>query len=230
MITYDIINNKNNAETIFFLQVELCEKLGISSTKSSTLLIFIGLSTIVSRVTSGVLQNSPRVSILFVFQSCQFLNAMTQLAIPFAYKFEHFIIICILYGLADGGFATSLNNILLNSVRPEQLSSAFGFGCFVSSLSIAAGAPLAGIVKNIQLFVSFLSSFSASFLDSFLPRSSLLPSFLASFFPSFILWSFFQVLDHSFLSSCFPSFLPPSLSFSHNTQLQCTFASIKVCW
>lgn len=112
-----------------------------------------------SRISAGILQNTPRVSTLFIFQSSQFLDALAQLAVPFAYKYEHFIVICVLYGLADGGFTTSLNSLLLSTVRPEQVSSGFGFGCLVSSVSIAAGAPLAGKDSCYVFAIVFLPCF-----------------------------------------------------------------------
>ncbi|XP_031567571.1 monocarboxylate transporter 8-like isoform X2 [Actinia tenebrosa] len=152
--------------------VENCETLGISAMKASQLLIFIGLATIFTRTTIGFLLNYPRVSSSLVFQCSQLLDAFVHLTIPFANKYEHFVIVSVLYGCADGAFCTTLNHILLTYVRkPEQVSAAFGYGCIVNSMTIAAGAPLAGIL--IQYYNSYSPAFFAGagvlFISSMIP-------------------------------------------------------------
>lgn len=69
---------------------------------------------------------------------------IATLLLPLAKNYISVAFYAVVFGFADGSFITTQNVILLNIVGPKRRAAAFGFGCMLCSLALAAGPPLAG--------------------------------------------------------------------------------------
>ncbi|EDO37807.1 predicted protein, partial [Nematostella vectensis] len=125
--------------------VKYCESLGISSAAASRLLIYIGLATMTTRVLVGEVCDLRWLSASAMSQVAKTLSGAMAIAVAFAVTYGQFVVVSVLYGLADGAMATTLNFLLMSTVPASKMSSAFGFGSIATSVAVAAGPPLSGI-------------------------------------------------------------------------------------
>ncbi|XP_032234187.2 monocarboxylate transporter 4 [Nematostella vectensis] len=130
--------------------VKYCESLGISSAAASRLLIYIGLATMTTRVLVGEVCDLRWLSASAMSQVAKTLSGAMAIAVAFAVTYGQFVVVSVLYGLADGAMATTLNFLLMSTVPTSKMSSAFGFGSIATSVAVAAGPPLSGFLTEIS--------------------------------------------------------------------------------
>jgi MFS family permease len=116
----------------------------MSPSKSSTLLVFVGIATIVSRLISGRLCDVSFIKPRYVQQAGVILSGISTILLTFAVNYTHLIIFSLFYGIADGAFRVSVNILFMNTVDIPRKPSAFGQANMIMSVSSAAGPALAG--------------------------------------------------------------------------------------
>ncbi|EDO48615.1 predicted protein [Nematostella vectensis] len=140
--------------------VKHCREIGVSAQKSSTLFIYIGITSFAGKLVSGRLCDSPRISTLYVHQISALIIGASVLMIRLASDYTGFAIFAACYGCGNGMFITTMYLLFLNTVEPRLRPSALAYGEMVNAVSIAIGSPIAGLLadKMGSYIVSFYFS------------------------------------------------------------------------
>ncbi|XP_031569302.1 monocarboxylate transporter 10-like [Actinia tenebrosa] len=134
--------------TTLIHMIKYSEEVGISPTKSSTLLVFVGIATIVSRLVSGRLCDVSFIKPRYVHQLGIILSGISTILLTFAVNYTHLIIFSVFFGIADGAFRVTTNILFMNTVDIPRKPSAFGQANMITSFSNAAGPAIAGMMAD----------------------------------------------------------------------------------
>ncbi|PFX21885.1 monocarboxylate transporter 10-like [Stylophora pistillata] len=124
------------------------EELNISADQASFLYMFLGISGGMSAFLIGRLCDVKWINIRYVNRLGILGCGIATLLLPLAKNYISVAFYSVVFGFADGSFITTQNVILLNIVGPKRRAAAFGFGCMLCSLALAAGPPLAGFIAD----------------------------------------------------------------------------------
>ena len=130
-------------------QAKYSEELNISPHQASFFYMFLGISSGTSAFLIGRLCDVKWINIRYVNQLGILVSGISTLLLPLAKNYLFVAFYAVVFGFSDGAFITTQNVILLNIVGPKRRAAAFGFGCMLCSLALAAGPPLTG--KNSEI-------------------------------------------------------------------------------
>lgn len=128
--------------------VRYCEDLNISGSQASTLYLYSGLTSMLSRPFIGWLCDIKFVSALHIYQLVSGIEGVATLLLPSARNYVHFVLYFIAYGFADGAVGCSSCIAALSCFTNKKRSLGFGIFCMVSSSMAAAGPPLGGLLAD----------------------------------------------------------------------------------
>ena len=111
--------------------------------------MFLGISSGTSAFLIGRLCDVKWINIRYVNQLGILVSGISTLLLPLAKNYLFVAFYAVVFGFSDGAFITTQNVILLNIVGPKRRAAAFGFGCMLCSLALAAGPPFTG--KNSEI-------------------------------------------------------------------------------
>ncbi|EDO40165.1 predicted protein, partial [Nematostella vectensis] len=117
---------------------------GVSAQKGSLLFVFIGISSIISRLISARLCDVSFIKPRHVNQAAAVLSGVVTILLTLASTFTFLAVLAVAYGVADGAYKVTINILFINSVDLKRGPSAFGQAQMVTSLSSVAGPAIAG--------------------------------------------------------------------------------------
>ena len=98
----------------------------IDSDKSSILLSFLGITSMISRLLNGAILDRKGVSPLIVCSASTGVAGLVLFMLPFCNTFEMFALVGSIYGLFSGGYIVSQTIILVAVFGIESMVSALG--------------------------------------------------------------------------------------------------------
>lgn len=104
----------------------MMEDKQIDPTQARFLLSFLGITELISRLTSGFILDRPKIPSPVVNTVSTSVTGIALLLFPLCNRFERFAIVGSLYGLVSGGYITSQTIILVDMFGLESLVSALG--------------------------------------------------------------------------------------------------------
>ena len=116
----------------------------MSADLASRLFIYIGVSSCIGRLLSGLLCNIRHVNPFMVFMVGLILDGSSTIFLSQAKNYGQLIGFAFSYGLADGLAIGTFNITMLRCVEPSKRASAFGLSALFYGTTIATGPPLAG--------------------------------------------------------------------------------------
>lgn len=129
--------------------VRFSEGLHVSADAASRLFIYIGITTFLGRLLSGILCNIRAINPLHVFMLGFILDGSSVILLIQAKNYGHLMAFSFLYGLADGFEIGTFNICMLgNYTEPRKRASAFGLSAIFYGTMTAAGPPLAGFMAD----------------------------------------------------------------------------------
>lgn len=128
--------------------VKFSEDLNVSADAAAKLFIYIGITTFIGRMLSGILNNISCVNPIFVYMFGLILDGSCVIILSLAKNYIYLVVFSILYGIADGLVIGSFNFIILNCVEPSKRASAFGVAGLFYGCTLAGGPPLAGFIAD----------------------------------------------------------------------------------
>ena len=120
------------------------EGLHVSADAASRLYIYIGITTFIGRLLSGILCNTHAVNPIYVFMLGLALDGSSVILLTLAQNYGNLKAFSFLYGLADGFEIGTFNICMINYTEPWKRASAFGLSAIFYGTMTAAGPPLAG--------------------------------------------------------------------------------------
>ena len=119
------------------------EGLHVSADAASRLYIYIGITTFIGRLLSGILCNIRAVNPIYVFMLG--LDGSSVILLTQAKNYGNLIAFSFFYGLADGLEIGTFNICMINNYTElRKRASAFGLSAIFYGTMTAAGPPLAG--------------------------------------------------------------------------------------
>lgn len=152
--------------------VRFSEGLHVSAHAASRLFIYIGITTFIGRLLSGILCNIPAVNPIYVFMIGLVLDGSSVILLTQAKNYGHLIAFSFLYGFADGFEIGTFNICMINNyTEPRKKASAFGLSAIFYGTMTAAGPPLAGFMTDhLHTYVpSFIMAAVVEFTAAALP-------------------------------------------------------------
>lgn len=152
--------------------VRFSEDLHVSADAASRLFIYIGITTFLGRLLSGILCNIPAVNPVYVFMVGLALDGSSVVLLTQAKDYGYLIAFSLLYGLADGFEIGTFNICMMNNyLEPRKRASAFGLSAIFYGTMTAAGPPLAGFMTDhLHTYVpSFIMAAVVEFTAAALP-------------------------------------------------------------
>lgn len=128
--------------------VRFCEDIGITADAASRLFVYYGLASCAGRLVSGRLCDFQKVNTFYVYQAAELVAGTSILVVTMATSYVHMTVFVVIYGFCDGVFITTLNVLLITCVSPQKVSVAIGWEMQISSLFLASGAPVAGLMAD----------------------------------------------------------------------------------
>jgi len=126
-----------------------CKDLGISGDKAATLYLGFGLSSVITRLLVGKLCDSKTFHAQYIFQAAGLVMGAATLLCPISSNsYILLMVYFVIFGLAEGSAATSINSLILTCVPDQARSKSFGFWLFFLSLTMAIGPPFAGFIAD----------------------------------------------------------------------------------
>ncbi|EDO40206.1 predicted protein [Nematostella vectensis] len=124
--------------------VKFALELGVSASEASSLFVFFGSTSVIARIAVGKLCDIKWIKPIYLNQAAEITSGVSTILLTQARSYPGLIVFSIFYGIADGTFRTTLNVLLMNSVGPKRMASAFGQGNMMISFFAASGPALAG--------------------------------------------------------------------------------------
>ena len=131
---------------------------GIPVMAAASILSFAGASSVVGRLSMGVLAD--KIGNRMAMSICLILIALAFVWLLLAREIWMFYVFAVVFGLAWGGVAPLLTLVLAELFGLKFLGAIFGVGMFVSTLGGALGAPFAGYIFDVT--GSYSPAFSTS--------------------------------------------------------------------
>ena len=116
----------------------------MSADLASRLFIYIGISSCIGRLLSGLLCNIRHVNPFMVCMVGLILDGLSTIFLSETKNYGQLIGFAFSYGLADGLTIGTFNITLIRCVEPSKRASAFGLCALFGGITIATGPPLAG--------------------------------------------------------------------------------------
>ncbi|CAD5122320.1 DgyrCDS10761 [Dimorphilus gyrociliatus] len=117
---------------------------GITKSDASLLISVIGISNVVSRITSGWLSDQIWVDCLTINVIALIIGGVATMLIPISHSFWSLSICSALFGMGIAVFVSSRSVIMVELLGLDKLTSAFGFVTMFQGISSFFGAPIAG--------------------------------------------------------------------------------------
>ena len=131
--------------TLILLQVRFSEGLNVSADAASRLFIYIGATTFIGRLLSGLLCNIRCVNPVYVYMGGLILDGCDIIFLTQAKTYRHLLAFSFLFFcLADGVLVGAFYIQILMSVGPSLKASAMGLSALCYGTTIATGPALAG--------------------------------------------------------------------------------------
>ena len=127
------------------------KEVGFSSDRASNLFAFIGITSCFSRIAGGWLCDIKWINPRYVYQLGTFLNGVIICLFAIGRSYPVFVILSLLFGVAEGISTTVSNLIILNIVGPRRRPSAMGLANAVMAVFIAGGSPIIGELVNLLI-------------------------------------------------------------------------------
>ncbi|XP_073248243.1 monocarboxylate transporter 4-like [Porites lutea] len=128
--------------------VRFSEGLNVSADAASRLFIYIGVTTFIGRLLSGLLCNMRRVNPVYVYMGGLILDGCDIIFLTQAKTYGHLVAFSFLFGLADGVLVGAFYIQILMSVGPSLKASAMGLSSLCYGTTIATGPALAGFMTD----------------------------------------------------------------------------------
>ena len=120
------------------------EGLNVSADAASRLFIYIGVTTFIGRLLSGLLCNMRCVNPVYVYMGGLILDGCDIIFLTQAKTYGHLVAFSFLFGLADGVLGGTFYIQILMSVGPSLKASAMGLSSLCYGTTMATGPALAG--------------------------------------------------------------------------------------
>ena len=91
----------------------------------------------------GILCNSPRINVLYVWQTAVVVAGLSTILVTLATTYIPLIVFAVIFGLSDGLFVCT-EGYLFVSISPAKTVSVIGWNMLLVSFFLACGPPLAG--------------------------------------------------------------------------------------
>lgn len=128
--------------------VRFSEGLNVSADAASRLFIYIGATTFIGRLLSGLLCNMRCVNPVYVYMGGLILDGGDVIFLTQAKTYGHLVAFSFLFGLADGVLVGAFYIQILMSVGPSLKASAMGLSALCYGTTIATGPALAGFMTD----------------------------------------------------------------------------------
>lgn len=128
--------------------VRFSEGLNVSADAASRLFIYIGVTTFIGRLLSGLLCNMRCVNPVYVYMGGLILDGCDIIFLTQAKTYGHLVAFSFLFGLADGVLVGAFYIQILMSVGPSLKASAMGLSALCYGTTIATGPALAGFMTD----------------------------------------------------------------------------------
>ncbi|KAK2194069.1 hypothetical protein NP493_3g11038 [Ridgeia piscesae] len=133
----------------FVFLADYAASLGVDPSSTASLLVIIGVTNTIGRVTAGALANVPSVNILHLNNvSLVITGVATALCGALCNCFAHLAIYAAVFGFFVAAFVPLSTMFLINYLRISKLTKAFGLLSLVRGLSSVAGPPIAGAIRD----------------------------------------------------------------------------------
>lgn len=129
-------------------QVKHANEVGYPERKSSMLLVYIGIASLIGKVTAGRMLDSPRFCVFWISQISGYITSLSLVVLTFAYDDKSFISFAIVYGVGNGLFVSSMFSLWLTTVTPEQRPLGLATGEVFAAIGVLTGSPFIGISKT----------------------------------------------------------------------------------
>ena len=123
--------------------------LGVDSTASSLLLVYLSAAAACCSISNGILQDKVKNKIL-ILQFVIFVGGVANLSFRFLTTYRHLIVYSILIGIGDS-FLSAMCVIPQELVGSKEAVNAFGILSFSGGLVSCFGGPAGGMSVSIQL-------------------------------------------------------------------------------
>ncbi|CAD5113943.1 unnamed protein product [Dimorphilus gyrociliatus] len=144
-----------------FLADFIKEHCGVSGTKASLLLSITGLSDMIGRFFFGFLFDLAffrRFGLIKLESLLGIVISITAALFHLSTQYWLLMIIGIVWGIFEGGFHSQRTTILLEIVKPDEISQATGFSIFFQSIGNLIGVFIGGSLRDLtgSYFYTFL--------------------------------------------------------------------------
>ena len=124
--------------------MKYAEEEGMSSGRSSRLLMYFGLVSCIARLITGRLCDLTWINLHHVFQVGGFISAIAVTVFPVAHNYSLFVLFTVMLGVGQGIIITTSNLTFLTCVDNKRRASAFGLANCLTSFATVSSPPLAG--------------------------------------------------------------------------------------
>lgn len=125
--------------------MKYAEEEGISSGRSSRLLMYFGLVSCIARLITGRLCDLTWINPHHVFQIGGFISAIAVTVFPaVAHNYSLFVLLTVMFGVGQGIIITTGNLTFLTCVDTKRRASSFGLANWLTSFPVVSSPPLAG--------------------------------------------------------------------------------------
>ncbi|XP_068714138.1 monocarboxylate transporter 10-like isoform X1 [Montipora capricornis] len=131
----------------FFL-VRYSEDLGISLSKSTWLISYLGISSAVGRLLFGRISDVCSFKNIHIYQTCMFLSGLASVLCPFANSYWGLVLYVVVIGILDGSYIGLMSIVTLDIVGVHKISSAWSILFFCQSFTYLLGPPAAGFMYD----------------------------------------------------------------------------------
>ncbi|XP_032221638.2 monocarboxylate transporter 10 isoform X1 [Nematostella vectensis] len=129
--------------------VKFAGEIGFPATRSSFLYTYMGAATVIARLITGPLCDSPRINVSYINLSTQVLAAISVMLLTQATSYAHLIAFSVVSGLADGAFRTTITIIFVDAGGSrDKAAIAYSQAVTVTAIFQGAGPPVAGLMAD----------------------------------------------------------------------------------
>lgn len=128
--------------------VKYAEEQGFSFARSSLLLMYLGLTSCITRVITGFICNLKFINPHFAYQVGAFATAVSVSLFARATSYSWFVVFSVFSGLGQGIVLTTSNLIFLTCVDNKRRATAFGLATCLTSFAQLSSPPFAGFLAD----------------------------------------------------------------------------------
>ncbi|KAK6188388.1 hypothetical protein SNE40_004569 [Patella caerulea] len=136
--------------TVNFFFVDMIREKGLDVDTGSALLSINGFSNVVGRIIVITLSVGMKVDLVVQYTLYLAIASITATGFVFAVTYSELLVPSIIFGMFWGMTGLSYPSMLLELSGPKRYASAFGYCNFIGGIAELCGAPLAGMIKDVN--------------------------------------------------------------------------------